>query len=60
MRLSLEQRRMIRFDIQQIVTMAMRGDTPKTTIQSYIETTLDNIDYMEPPRWQQRLRERMN
>lgn len=63
-RLTLKQRRDVRFEIQFIVTMAKKPNVPDASMDQYIETLIDYIDYktgpIEPPRWQQRLRERMN
>lgn len=57
-RLTLQQRRDVRYEALFIATMAAKGTT-QTTIDSYVENLIDRIDYqMEPPRWHARLAER--
>lgn len=57
-RLTLEQRRDARNQLQQITSAAAAG-ADRAVVHVYINNFLDKIDYMQPPRWQQRLRERM-
>ena len=56
-RLTLEQRRDVRYSMQLIASHAAKN-TPAAVVDTHIENLVDRIDYLEPPRWQRALARR--